>query len=454
MVTRRIICKLKNMIDIFSISTNELVAKMRSGDISSVEVCKAYLGRIKKYEKDVKAWSFLDKKNLLEKAEEADEHRKSGKPLGLLHGLPIAIKDIIATYDMPTECGTVLRKGISGAADAEVVNLIKAAGAIVMGKTVTTEFAYFDPGKTTNPHDYTRTPGGSSSGSAAAVASHMVPLAVGSQTNGSVIRPASYCGVVGYKPTKGLISRHLVMQVSRTLDHVGVFANTIEDAALISEQLIGYDKQDPDTSLNPKPKLLNASREKPPMEPLFAYLKLPFMNKLDEDAVAGFEEVKEELKGQVDEIELPLGFSKIPEWQKIIMESDMASSFSKEYRKSKNKLSNKIIEAIERGMKYTSIEYNNALSQIDVANAYFKQFFHDYDAVITPSACGEAPQGLKSTGDPIFCTVWTYCGMPSISLPLLQGKNKLPIGIQLVSSLYDDERLFRNASWLKSKIKA
>ena len=136
------------------------------------------------------------------------------------------------------------------------------------------------------------------------------------------------------------------------------------------------------------------------------------------------------------------------------MESDMASSFSKEYRKSKNKLSNKIIEAIERGMKYTSIEYNNALSQIDVANSYFNQFFHDYDAIITPSSNGEAPEGLDTTGDPIFSTLWTYCGMPSISLPLLQGKNKLPVGIQLVSSLFDDERLFRNASWLTSKIKA
>jgi Asp-tRNA(Asn)/Glu-tRNA(Gln) amidotransferase A subunit family amidase len=135
------------------------------------------------------------------------------------------------------------------------------------------------------------------------------------------------------------------------------------------------------------------------------------------------------------------------------MESDMASSFSEEYKKSKNKLSDKIIEAIERGMKYTSVEYNNALSQIDVANAYFKQFFHDYDAILTPSATGEAPKDLKSTGDPIFCTVWTYCGMPSISLPLLQGKNGMPVGVQLVSSLFDDERLFRNASWLKSKIK-
>ena len=322
-----------------------------------------------------------------------------------------------------------------------------------MGKTVTTELAYYSPGKTKNPHDLKRTPGGSSSGSAAAVASHMVPLAVGSQTNGSVIRPASYCGVLGYKPTKGLISRHLVMQISRTLDHVGVFANSIEDIALISEQLIGHDKQDPDTSLNPKPKLLNASREKPPMEPLLAYIKLPFMNKLDEDTAEGFKEVKDELKGKVDEIELPAGFAKITEWHKVIMESDMAASFSTEYKKSKNKLSDKIVEAIERGMKYTSVEYNNALSQIEIANAYFKQFFHDYDAILTPSACGEAPKGLQSTGDPIFCTIWTYCGMPSISLPLLQGKNKIPIGIQLVSSLYDDERLFRNASWLTSKIR-
>ena len=178
------------------------------------------------------------------------------------------------------------------------------------------------------------------------------------------------------------------------------------------------------------------------------------MNKLDEDASEGFQEVKEELKGQLDEVELPAGFGKIPQWHKIIMESDMAASFSKEYKQSKSKLSDKIIEAIERGMKYTSVEYNNALSQIDIANAYFKQFFHDYDAILTPSANGEAPKGLNSTGDPIFSTVWTYCGMPSINLPLLQGKNKLPIGIQLVSSLYDDERLFRNGTWLTSKIKA
>jgi Asp-tRNA(Asn)/Glu-tRNA(Gln) amidotransferase A subunit family amidase len=281
----------------------------------------------------------------------------------------------------------------------------------------------------------------------------MVPLAIGSQTNGSVIRPASYCGVVGYKPTKGLISRHLVLQISRALDQIGVFSNTLEDAALISEQLFGYDKQDPDTSLSAKPKLLDATKQKPPLEPIFAYIKLPFMDELDEDAKKGFEEIKDELKGKIDEIELPEGFVDIPEWHKVIMESDMARSFSVEYTKSKHKLSNNIIEAIERGMKYTAVEYNNALSKIDAANIYFKQFFYDYDAILTPSASGEAPKGLKSTGNPIFCTIWTFCGMPCISLPLLKGRNGLPIGVQLVSSLFDDERLFRNASWLTKKIK-
>ena len=231
------------------------------------------------------------------------------------------------------------------------------------------------------------------------------------------------------------------------------FLTHIEDAALISEQLFGYDKQDPDTSISAKPKLLVASKQKPPMEPLFAYIKLPFMNELDDNTKEVFDELKDTLKGRVDEIELPEGFKGIPNWHKIIMESDMARSFSEEYKKSKDKLSDTIIETIERGQKYTAVEYNDALSKIDAANSYFNQFFYDYDAILTPSAVGEAPKGLKSTGNPIFCTIWTFCGMPCISLPLLQGKNGLPIGVQLVSSLFDDERLFRNASWLTKKIK-
>ena len=434
------------------LSVVEMVQSIKKGEITSEELVKSYIEQIKKKEKDVEAWEFFDEEFVLSQAKKLDSLHQSGKH-GDLHGIPVGIKDIFDTEDMPTTDGTEIHKKNPSLSDCTVVSKLKQAGAIIMGKTVTCELAYYSPGKTKNPHDLSRTPGGSSSGSAAAVASHMVPLAIGSQTNGSVIRPASYCGVIGYKPTKGLISRHLVLQISRALDQVGVFANSIEDAALISEQLIGHDKQDPDTSLNPRPKLLAASKEKPPAEPVLAHIKLPFMNELEEDVKEGFKEIKDELKGKVDEIELPKGFAAIPDWHKIIMESDMARSFSEEYKKSKNKLSDKIIEAIERGMKYTSVEYNNALAKVDVANAYFNQFFHDYDVILTPSACGEAPKGLKSTGNPIFCTIWTYCGMPCISLPLLQGKNGLPVGVQLVSSLFDDERLFRNASWLTSKIK-
>ena len=190
---------------------------------------------------------ILMKKVLLEKAEESDNHRRSGKPLGLLHGIPVALKDIIGTFDMPTECGTILRKGMSASQDAEIVDLLKSEGAIVMGKTSTSELAYYSPSKTKNPHDYTRTPGGSSSGSAAVVASHMAPLSIGSQTGGSIIRPASYCGVVGYKPSFGLISRNGVLKTSENLDHVGIFGKSVEDVALLAKVLIKKDSYDKST---------------------------------------------------------------------------------------------------------------------------------------------------------------------------------------------------------------
>ena len=266
-------------------SAVEMVQSIKKGAITSEELVKSYIEQIKKKEKDIGAWEFFDPEFAIAQAKKSDALHQSGKH-GDLHGIPIGIKDIFDTEDMPTTDGTEIHKKNLSLNDCTVVSKLKQAGAIIMGKTVTTELAYYSPGKTKNPHDLSRTPGGSSSGSAAAVASHMVPLAIGSQTNGSVIRPASYCGVVGYKPTKGLISRHLVLQISRALDQVGIFSNSIEDAALISEQIIGYDKQDPDTSINPKPIVLAASRQKPPMEPLLAYIKLPFMDKLDEDVVA------------------------------------------------------------------------------------------------------------------------------------------------------------------------
>ena len=230
------------MSSIFSLKVSEIADKIRNSDLTSVELCNLYINQINKFEKDVKAWAHFDKKLLLEKAEEADNHRRAGKVVGPLHGIPVALKDIIGTYEMPTECGTVLRKGKTESQNAEIVDLLKSAGAIVMGKTNTSELAYLAPPKTKNPHDYSRTPGGSSSGSAAVIASHMAPLSIGSQTGGSVIRPASYCGVVGYKPSYGLISRNGVLKTSYNLDHIGVFGRIVEDVALLAKVLF---KQDP-----------------------------------------------------------------------------------------------------------------------------------------------------------------------------------------------------------------
>jgi len=226
------------MNEIFSQSVENLALKIKNSELTSVELCEKYIERIDEFEKEVKAWAFFDKKILLEKAKEADDYRRSGKPIGFLHGIPVAVKDIIGTVEMPTECGTSIRKGKSYSQNAEIIDLLISEGAIVMGKTATSELAFLGPPKTTNPHDYSRTPGGSSSGSAASVASYMAPLSIGSQTGGSVIRPASYCGVVGYKPTYGLISRNGVLRTSQTLDHIGMFGRNVEDVALLAKALI------------------------------------------------------------------------------------------------------------------------------------------------------------------------------------------------------------------------
>jgi len=287
------------MIDVSTLTANELVSKLQSGEISSVELCNKYLERIKKFEKDVQAWAHLDKKLLLEKAEEADTYRKSGKPLGPLHGMPVAVKDIIGTYDMPTECGTVFRKKMSSSQDSEIVNLLKNSGAIIMGKTATAELAYIHPCKTKNPHDYSRTPGGSSSGSAAVIASHMAHLSIGSQTGGSIIRPASYCGVVGYKPSYGLISRNGVLKVSDKLDTMGVFGKSVKDVALLAKILIKKDLYDASTIHFSADKMLEVCDEGPAFEPKFIFYKTNKWKNINKKSQQAFEFVIKNFKKNI-----------------------------------------------------------------------------------------------------------------------------------------------------------
>ena len=441
------------MIDIFSLTSNKLVEKLKEGEISSVEVCTQYIDRIKNFEKDVKAWAYFNKKELLEKAKEADEYRKSGKPLGPLHGLPVAVKDIIGTLDMPTECGTVLRKKMTGAQDAEVVNLLKIAGAIVMGKTETTELAYFSPGKTTNPHDSSRTPGGSSSGSAAAVAAHMAPLSIGSQTNGSTIRPASYCGIVGYKPSYGLISRSGVLRQSDKLDHVGVFGKNVEDVALLTKVLIKKDIYDTSTIHYAADEMLKVCKKGPLFEPKFIFYKTKNWKNVDKISQQSFEFFIKTFKKNIEVFDTPSYFDLIPKYHKIIHETDMANNFQNYYKKSKKKLSKEMITAIERGLKYNAKDYAEAIDFMKRSYESYKEVFEDYHGVLTPSTTGVAPTGLKSTGSPEFCTTWTYMGLPSISLPLLTGTNNLPLGVQLIGDKLDDLRFLGVANWLEKSCK-
>ena len=277
------------MTDIFSLKVEDVASKIKDAQLTSVEVCQKYIERINQFEKDVKAWVHFDKKLLLEKAEDADEHRRAGKPTGPLHGIPIALKDIIGTVDMPTECGTPIRKGKSYSQNAEIVDLLTSAGAIIMGKTATSELAYLGPSKTTNPYDHERTPGGSSSGSAASVASFMAPLSIGSQTGGSIIRPASYCGVVGYKPSYGLISRNGVLKTSYALDHIGMFGRSVEDVAILAKVLIKKDHHDPATIYYSAENILEETKKGPAYEPKFIFYKSDYWKIIEKKSRESFE---------------------------------------------------------------------------------------------------------------------------------------------------------------------
>tara|TARA_Y100001954_G_scaffold238560_1_gene306673 strand:+ start:786 stop:2123 length:1338 start_codon:yes stop_codon:yes gene_type:complete len=438
--------------NIINFKTTELVEKIKNGEVSSKALCEVYINRIEKFEKKVCAWAFFDKKKLLEKAEEADTYRSSGKPLGPLHGIPVALKDIIGTYDMPTECGTKLRKGKSLSQDSEVANLIKNSGAILMGKTVTTELAYFDPGKTKNPHDYTRTPGGSSSGSAAAVASFMAPLSVGTQTNGSVIRPASYCGVVGYKPSFGLISRTGILKQSSFLDQVGVFSRTVEDAAYFSKVLIKKDLYDYDSVHYSADNMMDELNKELEFEPKFIFYKTESWKKISKKNQEIFNYFIKSFKKNIEVFDEPSYFKDISKYHKIIHETDMARSFSDYYRLSKKSLGKNLVKAIERGKKYSAYEYGEAIDFRSRAYESYKEVFDDYYGIITPSALGVADKGLTSTGSPELSTIWTYMGLPTLNLPVLTGENNLPLGLQMIGNKFDDLRFLKYAKWLEQEL--
>src|SRR3954469_5487923 len=431
----------------------EAARRMAEGLVTSEELVEACLERIRATEPTVQPRTFLAEAHALAQAKAADERKRSGQPFGPLNGLPIGLKDIIDTGDMPTENGCAVHKGRTPSRDAAVVSMLRAAGAVIMGKTVTTECAFFSPGKTRNPHNPEHTPGGSSSGSAAAVAAGMVPLALGSQTNGSVIRPAAFCGVYGFKPTHGLIPRSGMLQLSRTLDHVGLFSRSIEDLALLAEQLVGYDEGDPDTRPRARIPFEKLVAEEPPILPVIGVIKTPHWERADADSKEAFGELVEALGDRVEEVELFPSAQQAWDWHTTIMSAEMAANLEREWRLGKEKLSERLRSLIEGGREVRAVDYQRALRSIaPVADSFDELFMERYDAILTPAALGTAPKGLGSTGDPSFCTLWTLLGMPAVSLPLMRGANGLPLGVQLVGRRGFDARLMRTARWLVAKL--
>lgn len=437
---------------ILALSAVDLRDRLASGAIRAVELLEAYLDRIGRVEPEVQAWAWLDGDSAMAQARALDARRQSGAPIGPLHGLPVALKDIIDTKGIPTENGTPIDAGRVPAADAWIVARLRAAGAVILGKTVTTECAYMHPGKTRNPWNAGHTPGGSSQGSAAAVAAGMVPLAIGTQTGGSVIRPASFCGIVGFKPSFGLIPRTGVLMQSATLDTLGVFARTPEDAALLTEVLAGHDPADRATEAIPAPRMLQVAQAKAPVAPVFAFMRLPGHAEAHPEMRDGIDELVAALGDQAWEVPLPGLFLEAEAQRRRINFAEMSKCYYALERRGRAQMSDILQAAMDEGKAIPARDYIAALDWRDLMNAALGEIFDRCDAILCPAAPGPAPEGLASTGSAIFNGLWTLAGTPAVTLPLLQSESGLPMGVQLVGRRGDDARLLRTARWLSQHI--
>jgi Asp-tRNA(Asn)/Glu-tRNA(Gln) amidotransferase A subunit family amidase len=439
---------------LWELTAIEAAGQIRAGIIGSRDLVSACIARIAETDGDIGAWRHFDADKALADAAARDELRRHGGALGVLHGIPVGVKDIIDTDNMPTELGSPIHRGRAPEANAAVVDKLLEAGAVIMGKTATTEFAFLHATDTANPHNRAHSPGGSSSGSAAAVAAGHVPLAIGSQTNGSTIRPASFCGLVGFKPTRGMISRRGVLETSRTLDQVGVFARSLEDAALLSDALSGYDPADCMSFLRARPSALAGAREEPPMEPLLVWFELPFADRLTQACRAGLDEVLESLGARVEKFPSPGSFAGVVHHQQVIHEYEMARALQAEVDNHWDSISESLQPALQRGLARSDDEHAEALATVQSMAAFYTEVFNEYDAIVAPSAPGEAPLKSTGTGDPIFSTLWTFSGLPALTLPLLVGETGLPVGVQLVGACEGDDKLLRTAAWFLRHVDA
>ncbi len=422
------------MPDLLSLSARDAAQEIAAGRLSSEALVRACLDRIAEREPVVGAWQFLDRDMALAEA----RRRDASPPSGPLHGVPIAVKDLIDTVDMPTGYGSPIYRGHRPAADAACVALARAAGAVALGKTVTTEFACFTPGKTANPHNPAHTPGGSSSGSAAAIADRMAPLAFGTQTAGSILRPAAYCGVVGYKPSFGLIPRAGVKPLADSLDTVGTMARNVADAAFLAGVLSG------------RPALRHVAM--PGAAPRFGLYRTPMWEEAEPSTATALDHVREALEragARVEEIVIAPEHRGLTAAHDLVMGFELAQSLAYERIERSAELSPRLAQQLDAGMAVGADAYEAALAETAAARSGLDGFFGSCQAILVPAAPGEAPQGLGYTGNPVFNRMWTLLGVPCVTLPAIWGDSGLPTGVQLVGRLGADAALMAAAMFVE-----
>ncbi len=437
------------LIDLTATEVRDAIAK---GEVTAESYAKACLDQIKARDKDINAWAYLDPDHALAQARALDKHRAAGKPLGALHGLPVGVKDIIDTADMPTEHGCAIFKGRQPERDASCVAQLRAAGAVILGKTVTTELANTNPSKTKNPHNKEHTPGGSSAGSAAGLAAKMFPLSLGTQTGGSVIRPGSFNGVHALKPTLGLISRSGVLLQAHTLDTIGVYGRSLADLALITDAISAYDPSDAVSYSHSRPSLSPVLAAKTGIKPTFAFFRSPAWSDAEPAAKAEIEKFVASLGSICREVKIP-AMDDIVKYHGHVMGAENAGYYGPLLERHPEGLSPNITARLQNAVKVTGGDYVRALNGRETAYAGFEKVLDEHSAVLTLSSCGPAPKGFATTGNAIFNGMYTLLGVPCVSLPLMTV-NGMPCGVQLVGKRRDDGRLLAVARWLEEHVQA
>jgi Asp-tRNA(Asn)/Glu-tRNA(Gln) amidotransferase A subunit family amidase len=423
------------MASLHELTASAAAARIAVGELTSEALVEACLARIEARETEIGAWQHLDGAHALAQARARDGE----PPRGLLHGVPIAIKDIIDTVDMPTTYGSSIYGGYRASWDASCVAACREAGAVIMGTTVSTEFAYFHPGKTRNPHNLAHTPGGSSSGSAAAVAEHMVPIGFASQTAGSVVRPASFCGVVGYKGTYGLFAMAGIKPFAQSLDTLGVFTRDVADAALMRAVLLGIP-------------LVHTAIGAPPRVGLCRTHEWAQADAEMRDAVETAAGRLADAGADVAEAPLPASFGRLVADQLTVMTFEAGRSFNYEHREHRAKMSETMVKIIEDGRAIPHAAYREAQERAATCRIKLSAMFADHDVLIAPSSVGAAPAGIGATGDPLFNRIWTLLGVPCVNLPHYRAENGLPLGIQLIGPHGRDENLLAAAAWAQTSL--